>query len=55
LMSWLNNSVEDDQVIDDYGSGWGEQYQYRMVEPFGVRDDGPEIIEDFGSPALPFN
>ena len=27
------------------GVGWGDQYQFRMVEPFGVRDDGPGLIE----------
>ena len=45
LMPWLNRDVEDDQVIDNYGLGWGDQYQYRMVELFGVSDDGPELIE----------
>lgn len=45
LTPWSNSDVEDDQVIDNYGLGWVEQYQYRMVEPFGVRDDGAELIE----------
>ena len=48
LSPWLNNSVDDEQVIDEYGLGWRKQYQYRMVEPFGVRDDGPELIEGAG-------
>lgn len=47
LSPWLNNSVDDDQVIDDYGLGWESQYQYRMVEPFGVRDEGVELAEGF--------
>ena len=35
-------------MIDDYGLGWGDQYQYRMVESFGVRDEGQELIESAG-------
>ena len=48
LTPWLTNSVNDGQVIDEYGLGWGNQYQYRMVEPFWVRDDGPELIKSAG-------
>ena len=48
LSPWLNNSVDDEQVIDEYGLGWGDQYQYRMVKPFGVCDEGVELIEGAG-------
>ena len=47
LMPWLNSDADDDQVIDDYGLGWSEQYQYRMVKPFGVCDVGLGGIDTF--------
>lgn len=48
LVLWLNSIVEDDQMIDEFGLGWDDRFQYRKVKPFGVRDDGGELIEGYG-------
>ena len=43
---WLTAAVSDDEVIEDYGTGW--QHQTHRVRPFGRDDDGPELIERDG-------
>lgn len=43
---WLTSSVTDDEVIEDYGTGW--TYDTHTVRPFGRDDDGPELIERDG-------
>ena len=43
---WLTSSVPDDEVIEEYGTGWS--YDTRTVRPFGRDDDGPELIERDG-------
>lgn len=45
LKPWLFLEDDDTQVIDTYGLGWTGKFQSRAVQPFGIRDDGPDLIE----------
>ncbi len=45
LAPWVFNKVEDETAIAEYGQGWKGQFHYHAVQPFGIRDDGPELIE----------
>jgi len=41
---WLDHSADDDEVIETFGTGWGEQLSGYQVAKFGMKDDGPEMI-----------
>ena len=56
--AWLEKTATDDDVRDTFGTGWQGRFLVDPVAKFGLRDDGPELIEpidgagfDFG-PAL---
>jgi len=44
---WLTNEDNDTQIIHDYGLGWTNRFLRTRVRPFGIKDDGPELIEPF--------
>ena len=46
LAPWLFNKVEDDFAIAEYGLGWKGLFQYHAVRPFGIRDEGPSLINN---------
>lgn len=39
---WLQGTVEDDEVIESYGTGW--TFDAYKVDKIGVHDDGPDLI-----------
>lgn len=41
---WLDKSVQDDEVIESFGTGWDDQLSSHKVAKFGMKDDGPEMI-----------
>lgn len=43
---WLTGAVEDDEVIETFGTEW--TFDFHTVRPFGVHDDGPELIAPDG-------
>lgn len=48
LAPWVFNNVEDKTAITEYGQGWHGQFRYHTVLPFGIRDEGPELIDNAG-------
>ena len=48
LERWLTHADYDDRVIADYGRDWTNKFLVRQVAKFGIRDDGPELIEPDG-------
>ena len=45
ILPWLNHSASDDEVIDTFGTSWDGRMTYHKVHPFGVKDEGPELIK----------
>jgi len=43
---WLAGSVEDDEVIETFGTDW--TFERHTVHPFGLHDDGPDLIKPDG-------
>lgn len=41
---WLDQSTDDNEVIETFGTGWGEQLSAYQVAKFGMKDDGPEML-----------
>lgn len=48
MMPWLDREMPDVEAIDQLGTGWTGRYIARRVRPFGIADDGPELIEAEG-------
>jgi len=48
LERWLKFSDDDQQVIASYGTGWSGKYRTYPVRPFGIKEDGPDLIERDG-------
>ncbi|MDA8584976.1 SOS response-associated peptidase [Rhodobacteraceae bacterium] len=46
--SWLDFADEDEQVIETYGQDWTDKFRTWPVRKFGIKDDGPELIERDG-------
>jgi putative SOS response-associated peptidase YedK len=44
--SWLSHQVDDGEVLEAFGTDW--EYQTTSVKPFGIKDDGPQLIEPDG-------
>lgn len=49
---WLSCSANDDEVIADFGRSWAERVTTHPVEKFGIKDDGPELIEPIAQGGL---
>ncbi|MGR3760643.1 SOS response-associated peptidase [Roseobacteraceae bacterium NS-SX3] len=45
---WLQKTDNDDVIIKNYGSDWEGRIKCHQVRPFGLNDDGPELIEPYG-------
>jgi putative SOS response-associated peptidase YedK len=45
---WLSHQTGDTETIASLGTGWTGRYRLRRVRPFGIADDGPELIEADG-------
>ncbi|MFZ1728395.1 MAG: SOS response-associated peptidase [Albidovulum sp.] len=48
LLSWLNRSESDQTAIESLGTSWAGNIIATPVRPFGIHDDGPELIETDG-------
>ncbi|OYX44334.1 MAG: hypothetical protein B7Z02_06180 [Rhodobacterales bacterium 32-67-9] len=48
MMPWLDRTMPDAEAIDRLGTGRAGRYITRRVRPFGIADDGPELIEAEG-------
>lgn len=48
LLPWLDAATPDEYVVATLGTGWSGRYLTRRVRPFGIADDGPELIEADG-------
>lgn len=44
LRAWMDHSASDNEVKDSYGIGW--QFKFHRVNKFGMKDDGPELIDN---------
>ncbi|MEM1363484.1 MAG: SOS response-associated peptidase [Pseudomonadota bacterium] len=47
-LSWLQRTEDDASVITKYGTGWSGRFRAHPVQRFGIKDDGPELIEPEG-------
>ena len=43
MMPWITSEATDAQVWDSFGTGW--DFNFHRVAPFGIKDDGPELID----------
>ncbi|WP_347313130.1 hypothetical protein [Defluviimonas sp. SAOS-178_SWC] len=48
MLPWLGREMPDEEAIERLGTGWTGRYITRRVRPFGIADDGPELIEAEG-------
>lgn len=44
-LAWLEKTASDDDVRDTFGTGWQGRFLEDPVAKFGLKDDGPELIE----------
>src|SRR5690606_20135071 len=48
IAPWLEQETGDVETIATLGTGWTGRYAVRRVRPFGIADDGPQLIEPDG-------
>lgn len=48
IAPWLGHEIGDVETVATLGTGWRGRYAVRRVRPFGIADDGPELIEPDG-------
>lgn len=48
IAPWLGHEGADGETIETLGTGWAGRYAVRRVRPFGIADDGPDLIEADG-------
>ena len=48
IKGWMGNIADDEQVIENYGCEWTNRFQTHPVAKFGIKDDGPHLIEQSG-------
>ncbi len=44
-VAWLIGQGDEDAVIENIGTGFGAELMAHKVEPFGVKDDRPDMIK----------
>ncbi len=48
MARWMDHADDDGEVIENYGSDWTGKFKARRVAKFGIKDDGPDLIEPDG-------
>ncbi|MFN6951031.1 MAG: SOS response-associated peptidase family protein, partial [Albidovulum sp.] len=50
IAPWLTREMDDAETVATLGTGWAGRYLARRIRPFGIADDGPELIEPADCP-----
>ena len=45
---WLGRDMNDNVAVSTLGTRWEGRFRVRRVRPFGIADDGPQLIEADG-------
>ncbi|MDA8746633.1 SOS response-associated peptidase [Litoreibacter sp.] len=48
IKGWMTHATNDEHVIANYGCEWTNRFLAHRVAKFGIKDDGPELIEPDG-------
>lgn len=51
---WLDHQTPDEEVRQSFGTNWQGRFKVTPVAKFGMKDDGPELIEPIDPPGFDF-
>ncbi|WP_424941922.1 SOS response-associated peptidase [Aliiroseovarius crassostreae] len=49
--AWMDSAAPDEEIRSTFGTHWQGRFQVDPVAKFGMKDDGPELIEPLDPPA----
>ncbi|NDW52883.1 SOS response-associated peptidase [Aliiroseovarius sp. PrR006] len=51
---WMDHSAPDEEIRAAFGTHWTGRFQTHQVAKFGMKDDGPRLIEPVGTGSFDF-